>query len=423
MSTTANIPPALQRYADLDQRLLAAVKGIRILSSVAWPASLEDRMIAAYAKGQFSLPEVSYQAPDFSAERAELAAIEREAGYDDPLGEYLCRTAESWRIAAEMLEAVGTNHVTAPSIVLYGRPGDVIPGSDRSNLDAARYFVELADELGSEMIADDEIVNLSAEQLRADLTKSLDDFFGEPIISVEVDPELTAKAAAGATRIRLRGGTRFSEYDRHQLLAHEALVHSLTALNGRAQPVLASLARTSPRVTATQEGLAVFAELISGAIDISRLKRISLRILAIDMALSGADFVEVYQFFSNCGQSPADSFHSAQRVFRGVPLTGGAAFAKDNVYLSGLLTVHTFFRWALKQRRMDMLRHLFAGKLALHDVISLQPYFESGAIAPPRWLPPWMQHVHGLAGKLAFSLFVNRIHMGKVQAETLSLSL
>jgi uncharacterized protein (TIGR02421 family) len=423
MSIAASVPAHLQRYADLDQRLLSAVKGIRILSSVAWPASLEDRMIAAYAKGQFSLPKVSYQAPDFSAERAELAAIEREAGYDDPLGEYLCRTAESWRIAAEMLEAVGTSNVTAPSIVLYGRPGDVIPGSDRSNLDAARYFVELADELGSEMIADGERVNLSAEELRADLTKSLDEFFGEPIITVEVDPELTAKAAAGATRIRLRGGTRFSEYDRHQLLAHEALVHSLTALNGRAQPLLASLGRTSPRVTATQEGLAVFAELISGAIDISRLKRISLRILAIDMALNGADFVEVYQFFSNCGQSAADSFHSAQRVFRGVPLTGGAAFAKDNVYLSGLLTVHTFFRWALKQRRMDMLRHLFAGKLALHDVISLEPYFESGAIAPARWLPPWMQHVHGLAGKLAFSLFVNRIHMGKVQAETLSLSL
>jgi uncharacterized protein (TIGR02421 family) len=423
MSTSGSVPAALQRYADLDQRLLAAVKGIRILSSVAWPASLEDRMIAAYAKGHFSLPQVSYQAPDFSAERAELAAIEREAGYDDPLGEYLCRTAESWRIAAEMLEAVGTSNVTAPSIVLYGRPGDVIPGSDRSNLDAARYFVELSDELGSEMIADDVSVNLSAEELRADLARSLDEFFGEPIISVEVDPELTAKAAAGATRIRLRGGTRFSEYDRHQLLAHEALVHSLTALNGRAQPLLASLARTSPRVTATQEGLAVFAELISGAIDISRLKRISLRILAIDMALSGADFVEVYRFFSNCGQSPADSFHSAQRVFRGVPLTGGAAFAKDNVYLAGLLTVHTFFRWALKQRRMDMLRHLFAGKLALHDVISLEPYFESGAIVPARWLPPWMQHVHGLAGKLAFSLFVNRIHMGKVQAETLSLSL
>ncbi|WP_266158541.1 flavohemoglobin expression-modulating QEGLA motif protein [Dyella silvatica] len=411
----------LQRYAVLDQRMLAAVRGIRILPTVAWPASLEDRMIEAYGKGQYTLPVVSYQRPDLSEARAELAAIEREAGTDDPLGDYLQRTAESWRIAAEMLEAAGTDAVTAPSVALYGKPGDSIPGSDRSNLDAARYFVELSDELGADLEDDNIRANIPAETLRADLAKELDAFFGPGIIAVTVDSELTAKAAAGATSVRLRGGTRFSEYDRHQLLAHEAFVHSLTALNGRAQPLLASLARTSPRVTATQEGLAVFAELMSGAIDIARLKRISLRILAIDMALNGADFVEVYKYFSDCGQSPADSFHSAQRVFRGVPLTGGAAFTKDNVYLSGLIAVHTFFRWALKQRRMDLLRHLFAGKLALHDVLSLEPHFVSGAILQPRWLPPWMQHVHGLAGKLAFSLFVNRIRMGKVLADELAL--
>ena len=410
------VPAELRRYAELDRRLLAAVKPIHILPTVAWPASLENRLIEAYGQGRFSLPEVSYQRPDLASTRAELAAIEAAAGTDDPLGEYLMRTAESWRVAAEMLESVGTDGVTAPSIALYGKPGDPIPGSNRSNLDAARYFVELADELGADLGDDDIAADIPAESLRTDLAKTLDDFFGAGRIAVEVDPELTAKAAAGATRIRLRGGTCFNEYDRHQLLAHEAFVHSLTALNGREQPLLGSLARTSPRVTATQEGLAVFAELMSGAIDIARLKRISLRILAIDMALNGADFIEVYRYFSGCGQTAADSFHSAQRVFRGVPLGGGAAFAKDNVYLSGLLTVHTFFRWALKQRRMDLLRYLFAGKLALHDVLSLEPYFASGVLASPHWLPPWMQHAHGLAGKLAFSLFVNRIHMGKVQA-------
>jgi hypothetical protein len=72
---------------------------------------------------------------------------------------------------------------------------------------------------------------------------------------------------------------------------------------------------------------------------------------------------------------------------------------------------------------MDLLRHLFAGKLALHDVITLQPHFEAGTLLPPRWLPPWMQHVHGLAGKLAFSLFVNGIHMERVQADELNLRL
>ena len=415
--------PELQRYAALDQRLLVAVRGIQILPTVAWPASLESRMIDAYSRGQYTLPEVTYQRPDLSRARVELVAIEHEAGDGDPLGDYLCRTAESWRIATEMLEAVGTAGVTAPSIALYGKPGDLIPGSNKSNLDAARYFVEVADELGADLLADDVNMSIPAETLRTDLARTLDDFFGAGIISVEVDAELTAKAAAGATRIRLRGGTSFSDYDRHQLLAHEAFVHSLTALNGRAQPLLGSLARTSPRVTATQEGLAVFAELMSGAIDMARLKRISLRILAIDMALNGADFIEVYRFFCSRGQTVADSFHSTQRVFRGVPLTGGSAFAKDNVYLSGLLAVHTFFRWALRQRRMDLLRHLFAGKLALHDVTSLEPYFISGAILPPRWLPPWMQHVHGLAGKLAFSAFISHVHMGKVHGDALSLGL
>ena len=421
-ATTGTIAPELQRYAALDQRLLAAVRGIHVLPTVAWPASLESRMIEAYSRGQFALPQVSYVRPDLGAARAELAAIEHAATSDaqvDPLGDYLQRTADSWLMAAEMLEAVGTVGVTVPSVALYGRPDDLIPGSTQSNLDAARYFIALSDELGADLLADDSSTGIPADVLRMDLAATLDDFFGTGTISVEVDAELTAKAAAGATRIRLRGGACFSEYDRHQLLAHEAFVHSLTALNGRRQPLLASLARTSPRVTATQEGLAVFAELMSGAIDITRLKRISLRIVAIDMALKGADFVEVYRYFSACGQSAPDSFHSAQRVFRGVPLTGGAAFAKDNVYLSGLLTGHTFFRWALKQRRMDLLRHLFAGKLTLHDVITLQPHFASGAILPPRWLPPWMQHVHGLAGKLAFSVFINGIHMNRVQGDEL----
>ena len=416
---------SMQRYAALDQRLLAAVRGVHILATVAWPAALEGRLITEFSRGHLTLPRVDYVQPDFSAARAELLAIEAatrsgDALDVDPLADYLCRTAASWHRAACMLEAVGTAGVTAPSLALYGRPLDLIPGSQRSNLDAAGYFVELADELGAGLLAGEPFADICAEELRLDLTAELDAFFGPGVIAVETDPELTAKAAAGATRIRLRGGASFSQYDRHQLLAHEALVHSLTALNGRRQPLLASLARASPRVTATQEGLAVFAELMSGVIDITRLKRISLRIVAIDMALNGADFVQVYRYFSDCGQSVADSFHSAQRVFRGVPVTGGAAFAKDNVYLSGLLTVHTFFRWALRQRRMDLLRHLFAGKLALADVMTLQPHFATGAILPPRWLPPWMQHAHGLAGKLAFSVFINGIAMDQVDPTTWS---
>ena len=411
---TAPLSPEMRRYAELDQRLLAAVRNIRILPTVSWPASVEERLIEEFGAGRLSLPDIRYHRPELGETRRELEAIEAEACEDHPIAEYLRRTAESWRIATQMLDAAGTDGVTEASVLLYGRPGDAIPGSSRSNLDAAAYFVNLADELGADLETEDAAGHISAEELRRDMTAKLDAFFAPGTIAVEVDPELTAKAAAGATRIRLRGGARFTEYDRHQLLAHEAFVHSLTALNGREQPVLASLARTSPRVTATQEGLAVFAELMSGSIDIARLKRISLRILAIEKALQGADFIEVFRYFRKHGQNARDSFTSAQRVFRGVPLSGGAAFTKDNVYLAGLLTVHTFFRWAFKRRRLDLLHNLFAGKFALEDVILLAPCFADGMLVPSKYLPPWVQSAQGLAGKLAFSLFANRIRMGRI---------
>src|SRR5690606_22983988 len=117
----------------------------------------------------------------------------------------------------------------------------------------------------------EEQVAVSATALRLQLQSDLDDFFDERMIEVVLDPELIAKAAAGPTRIRLRAGAAFSDYDRQQLLQHEAFVHSLTGLNGRQQPVLKSLALSSPRTTAIQEGLATFAEQITGAIDIERM--------------------------------------------------------------------------------------------------------------------------------------------------------
>jgi len=390
---------------------------------VSWPASVERGFIAAWKKGHARLPEITYAVGDYTDTRATLDDIIGAADPQHPLGDYIRRTAQSWRIATELLDAMGTPAVTTHSAKLYGLPDDRVPGANLTHLDAARHFIAIADEFNSGAPMDEFEAQIPAESLQGELQRNLDDFFGAGVVSIEIDPDLIAKAAAGATRIRLRSATNFSDYDRDQLLAHEAFVHTLTALNGRAQPHLKSLARASPRVTATQEGLAVFAELMSGSIDIARMKRISLRILGIDMAIRGADFIEVFRFFMDSGQNEADSFASAQRVFRGAPVTGGAAFTKDAVYLHGLLSVHTFFRWALKNQRMALCRNLFAGKFALHDVIALQPFFDNGYIAQPRYLPPWVQHAHGLAGILAFSLFANRIRLDRVEAEDLVLGL
>src|SRR3546814_4491013 len=139
-----------------------------------------------------------------------------------------------------------------------------------------------------------------------------------------------------------------------------------------------------------------------------------LRIEAIAMALEGAGFIDGFRYFLDAGQSAEESFASAQRVFRGVPLDGGCAFTKDAVYLRGLVGVHTFFRWALRERRLRLCRQLFAGKMTLGDVQRFAPLFDAGVLQPPRWLPDWVSRANGLAGMLAFSLFANRIRLDRV---------
>lgn len=404
---------AVARHAALDARLARAAKPIRLLSLASWPASEQQVFLAGWARGNPRLPAYEYPKHDFSEARRELAAIAAAADPTHPLGQYLVESAQGWVLAAELLEHLGTRQVTDLSIALFGTPEQALPGGATTR-EAANHFLLVADELDRELIAPSEQVEISATALALRLQSELDDFFDGRMIGVELDPGLIAKAAAGATRIRLRAGAAFSDYDLQQLLQHEAFVHSLTALNGQQQSVLPSLALSSPRVTATQEGLAVFAEQITGSIDIERMKRVSLRIEAVAMALEGADFLQVFRYFLASGQSEVESFTSAQRVFRGVPTTGGAAFTKDTVYLRGLIGVHTFFRWALKHGKLRLCRLLFAGKMTLADVQRFEPLFDSGDLQEPRWLPTWVARANGLAGMLAFSLFANRIRLEQV---------
>ena len=411
--TDAAFAPDIAHHAALDARMAKAARAIRLLSLVSWPASEQQAFLAQFAHGGARLPAHEYPKHDFSDARREFEAIIAAADPAHPLGIYLIESARSWSVAAQLLENLGTPRVTELSVQLFGKPDYTLPGGATTR-EAANHFIAIADELYRELLAPSEQVAISATSLGMQLQAALDDYFDGRVITVELDPDMIAKAAAGPNRIRLRAGAAFSDYDRHQLLQHEAFVHSLTALNGQQQTVLPSMSLSSPRTTATQEGLATFAEQITGSIDIERMKRVSLRIEAVAMALDGADFLQVFRYFLDAGQNEVESFTSAQRVFRGVPTTGGAAFTKDTVYLRGLIGVHTFFRWALKHGKLRLCRMLFAGKMTLADVQRFEPLFDSGDLLPPRWLPQWVERANGLAGMLAFSLFANRIRLEQI---------
>jgi uncharacterized protein (TIGR02421 family) len=286
-----------------------------------------------------------------------------------------------------------------------------------TSLEAAQHFVRDTDALDESCHLAPESFCVPAEETARRMQGAIDEVFRDPPLPVVVDPGLAAKAAAGAERVRLRSGASFTEADARQLVEHEAFVHAATSRNGRSQPHLTCLSLGAPRTTATQEGLATFAELITNTIDLTRLRRLALRIVAVDQAVEGADFLDVFRFFLEAGYPEAEAYASTVRVFRGGDVRGGVAFTKDVVYLRGVLRTHAWLHVGLSARRVQHPHYLFAGRLTWNDVEELAPCFEAGWIAGPRIEPAWVKNRQALAAYLSFS---NLTHMLPVVQTELS---
>lgn len=404
----------LDHFREKDDAILRLSKDIKVLSRISWPASAQEAFLASWRAGNPSYPEVHYQVTDMSELIKQLEDLYHSIDTSHPIGMYLFRTAESYYYAAQMLQHVNTTMFTTYSKILYGEPTSDLAGSAQTHLKAAKHFIKIADDFHFDANFYKAMVYYSSAELKTFLESEIKKVISDEDIRIELDAELPAKAAAGAKRVRIRDNTLFSEYEAAQLLHHEVFTHSLTALNGRDQPIVRSFGLGAPRTTPSQEGLATFSELITGSIDLLRLKRISLRIEAVDKALNGADFLDVFRFLVEQGEADTEAYNSAMRIFRGGTARGGVVFTKDCSYLTGLLSVHTFFRKALKDNCLDEAEILFAGRLTIDDAEALYPFVREGILAKPKYIPHWFRNFHSLAANLAFSLFANHIDVRKV---------
>ena len=397
--------------SELDAALPGLTRKIRVLDALSWPDGVEEDFLAKWRGGQAQLPKVELQPRDHSADIAALETFIGRCDTGHPAGNFLAMTARSYATAGHMLGAIGTPAFTQYSSALYRRPDFYYTRLQLSMLDAARFFLKTTDALLGGARIPPSPSEIPAKAFAAWIQPELDRFFGIGQITVVLDPNLAAKAIAGSSRIRLRASALFSELDKNQLLQHEAFVHVATAQNGARQPNLTSLGLGAPRTTQTQEGIATLAELFTGSMDINRLRRLALRVLAVQQALEGADFIQVFEGFLAAGQSQEESFRSTQRVFRGADLRGGSAFTKDAAYLTGLLGVHTLLRIAIRDNRPELVGYLFAGRLSLADTVRLAPLFESGWLKGPAYLPAWACDLRLLAANLAFSAFIAQIKL------------
>ncbi|MCA9713159.1 MAG: DUF1704 domain-containing protein [Myxococcales bacterium] len=393
---------------------MAVAKKISVLGALSWGPTAADEFLSAWRGGNPALPRPPEVRPLKPGTLETLRDVERRCDRGSPRGRFVIATAASYRRVGEMLAVPGTKTFYQLSRETYGGANERLAGTKDTQLSAADMLLASTADLTEATREDEYEFCLTAEHVREQLQARVDAFFGAGVVQVVIDRNLSAKAAASAERIRVRSGTCFTPADIVQLTEHEAFIHAATALNGRRQQRLACLSLGSPRTTATQEGIATFAELITGAIDLARLRRLALRIRAVHLAEEGADFIDVFRFLLDAGQTEGESVQTAMRVFRGGDVRGRHVFTKDVVYLRGLLAVHTFLRKAIAENRPELIARMFVGRLSVTDVLDLEESFESGLIAPAVYLPAWARNVRSLAAYLSFSLVTNRINLSRV---------
>lgn len=392
-----------ERYRRAASILHDIAKPMRVLSALAWPGEIRDRFLAS---GGTVMPEPTYTPVDPAPVLDGVAAARRLLRPGGVVDDWLDREATAIETTALMLAAVGTDAFHAHSRTLYGVPKRPLRFDPATPLELAEQVHRSLEELHDADLVPPIFRRRTGMEVAEHIDAAVREHFGADAPAVLVVDELSANAVASTSRIRIRRDAEFTPKDAAQLLHHEAFIHVATGLNGRAQSDIPILAIGHPGTTRTQEGLAVYAEYASGTLGLDRLRRLADRIVATQLAIDGADFIELYRWFLDRTPSPEQAFESTRRIFRGSPLTGGAPFTKDCTYLSGYLSVATFIRAAFSAGRADTLALLFAGKLDIFAVPALAELRAAGLVQPARFLPPWASDPSWVLAHLTLNTFL-----------------
>ena len=397
------------RAVQAGKYLKRAEKPMRILRSVSWEPSVREDFLRSNAQ---KLPVVNYPKFDGRESREYIDKAREICGENHPVFDWLLRIATTLETTACMLENLGKPEFYTFSSQLYRPPHAKLLDGKTRTIDLARHMdAALSGLNNNKLVLGEDEIPMDAKAFAQRLQAKLEPYFDSNIPQIKVAENLSAKVLAGAKRIRISADANFTTIDIRQLLHHEALVHVGTALNGREQESFPILGAAHAGTTEIQEGLAVFAEIITGAMDPVRFRRLVDRAIAIHMSIQGADFITVYRYFLTRTADKTQAFEDTRRVFRGGVITGGAPFTKDGVYLNGLLRVHNFLRTVTHLGRADLIRLLFVGKMDLEDIPALASLAANGKLTAPQVLPPWIKDMRFLVSYLAYSSFLNQVKL------------
>lgn len=421
---------ALGEYAqtihELSERIVAAQRPIRILDALKWDPSVEEYFFQHKGK---KLPTIN---PAYYQEKNPLSfdpkkkidefndidrSIRRKLGQYSGVGSIMQRMCYEYCRVVEMLVARGTPLFTEISQQLYGSSEDAFHVGAPTLKDMAQLVTSTLANIKDQVKTDADEEKYTSEDAVAILRKRLEPYFSDSDkVRVELSDGIIADAAAGADRIKIHEGLKFSLREIRTFEIHEGWVHLGTTLNGMAQPICTFLSKGAPSSTVTQEGLGIITELFTFSSFPGRVERLTNRINAVNMAEDGANFYDVYQYYREQGLKEDDSYQSTVRVFRG-SIPEGGPYTKDLSYSKGFILIYNFMRLAVQRGLVKRIPLLFVGKTTLEDLHVLSDLLEEGIITPPKYIPPQFRDIAALSAWMVYSLFLNRLDLRRLELD------
>ncbi|CEG60331.1 flavohemoglobin expression-modulating QEGLA motif protein [Legionella micdadei] len=409
---------------DLSRRIVEAQSQIRILDSIKWDDSIKQDFFKHKGKRLPTVDQDYYQKRplpfDAHEKQEEFRLILRDAqnhlGQYTPITRLIKRQCEEYSRAAHMLAVRGTPTFCELAMELYGSPNDAFYSGGPRLSELGTVLFDVLTALDVQLKSDADVKRYSPQQAQEILQDRLSHFFDQHPgkVTVQVSDDMVADAAAGADTIKLSQKAMFSERDLKYLEVHEGWVHVGTTLNGSMQPYCFFLSKGSPSSSVMQEGLAVITEVVTFSSYPARVQKITNRVIALDKVRQGANFLDIYHYFMDCGLTEEASYNQAVRIFRGSTPEGGP-FTKDLSYAKGFLLIYNFMRFAISQRRINAIPLLFTGKMVLDDLPLLSELKDRGLLTPPVYLPPPFRDLAALGAWMSLSLFLNKFSLNEIQ--------
>lgn len=419
------------KYAEvirtLSDRIVAAQRPIRILDALKWDTTIKEDFFKHHFK---ELPKVDVKFYESNPLRfnpqekmEEFGVIERdirrELGQFNSVGLIMQRMCREYTVVVEMLVARGTSEFTKFSQELYGSSIDAFYAGAPTLKDLAELLSNTLTFLHKK--SDKNPIDkkkYTSEETVVHLNKCLKSYFKDKSEQPRVilSDNIIADASAGAECIKIRANSTFSKRDLKVFEVHEGWVHLGTTLNGLNQPICTFLSKGPPSSTVTQEGLAIIMEIFTFSSHPGRMQGLTDRITAIHMAETGANFIEVFDFFREQGFLEDEAYVRATRVFRGSTPIGGP-FTKDLVYNKGFILIYNYIRLAIQQGLLSRIPMLFVGKTTLEDLSVLSDLHHEGIVVMPKFIPPQFKDLAALSSWMCYSLFLNQLDLKRLALE------